>query len=554
MRVALGYPNRARLARSNLGFRIIEQRLSERAGYAVERFFLPARGEPLRAGGLRTEPSGSKLASVDLILLSIAFEGDAPHVPALLAAGGLPPRSSERSASHPLVIAGGAAVMINPEPLALFTDLLMVGEAEALLEPLLERWTQLRGAARAEMLAALASIPGALAPLLRLHQLWSAGGPVLRQGPSVSLRGGARMPADLPEAEADAPVETVKWAQASQQVSAARLPADSAFPNALLLELGRGCPRHCRFCVACRIYAPLRQRPAPLLIEEARRASAAGETVGLLSLSAGDHPQLAPLAQTLRDEGRRLAISSLPATFARREVVRALLESGARTLTIAPETGSDRLRALIGKPISNDAILRSVALLGAEGLPQLRAYFMIGLPFEGEADWRALTALLREMRGRLPAACRLSATVNAFVPMPRTPFQWAPMAPAGTLREAGRYLQRDAPRGVRVHLKSVRESREHAALVRGDAAWGERLLRMGGHGETMTAALRADGLRLDDLTGPIDHDARLPWAYLSDETESRALSREWMSALDESRRRADGGPDGGSDGGASPRP
>ena len=117
---------------------------------------------------LRTEPSGAKLASFDLILLSIAYEGDAPHVPALLAAGGLPPRSHERSASHPLVIAGGAAVMINPEPFALFIDLLMVGEAEVLLDPLLERWTALRGAGRAEMLASLARLPGAVAPLLRL--------------------------------------------------------------------------------------------------------------------------------------------------------------------------------------------------------------------------------------------------------------------------------------------------------------------------------------------------------------------------------------------------
>jgi radical SAM superfamily enzyme YgiQ (UPF0313 family) len=550
VRVALGYPNRARLARSNLGFRIIERRLSERAGFDVERFFLPDDGPPLRGAALRTEPSGSKLASVDLVLLSIAYEGDAPHVPALLAAGGLPPRSSERSASHPLVVAGGAAVMINPEPLALFVDLFMVGEAEALLDPLLDRWAALRDAGRAEMLASLAKLPGAVVPLLRRHQLWSTGGATLRQGARVSLRGSARTLADLPEAEAGSPVETVKWTEAPQQVSAARLPADGAFPDALLLELGRGCPRHCRFCVACRIYAPLRQRSAPLLIDEARRGSVAGETVGLLSLSAGDHPGLAPLAQTLRDEGRRLTISSLPASFSRREVVRALLESGARTLTIAPETGSDRLRALIGKPISNDAILRSVELLGAEGLPQLRAYFMIGLPFEEDDDWRALALLLREMRRRLPPACRLSATVNPFVPMPRTPFQWAPMPPANRLREAGRRLRREAPRGVRVLVKSVRESREHAALVRGDAAWGERLLRMGGGGETMTAALRADGLRLDDLTGPVDPGACLPWAYLSDETETAALRGEWMLALDESGRRTDGGASGG----AGPRP
>ena len=157
--------------------------------------------------------------------------------------------------------------------------------------------------------------------------------------------------------------------------------------------------------------------------------------MGLLSLSAGDYTQLEALTKALLAMEVRLTIPSLPASFSREEVARNLIRSGATTLTVAPETGTDRLRALAGKPIGNGAILRCAEMLGRAGLRKLRTYFIVGLPFEEEADIEGIGDLLVRMRRRLPPRCALSATVNAFVPKPRTPFQWAPMAPHRLLRE-----------------------------------------------------------------------------------------------------------------------
>lgn len=530
MRVALGYANRAELAQSNLGFRITEAYLAARPGLRVERFSLSSHLPAASGAELRTEPSRLKLSAVDLILLSLSFEGDAPHLPGMLAAGGLPPLAADRGSGHPLVVAGGAAVMINPEPWAAFCDLFLVGEAEALLEGFFERWTELRGAGRGEQLLGLSRLPGALAPLLRRHRLWGA--PGLGPGEEASLRRGDLAGAG-PEAPAETAVETVKWTGAAGEVSAARLPAAAAFPEALLIELARGCPRRCRFCVATRIYAPLRQRPAALLAQSALAGSQPGETVGLLSLSAGDHPGLGALAAELCAAGRRVTVSSLPATFAREEAVRAILASGTRTLTLAPETGSDRLRALAGKPLRNEAILEGVELLGRCGVPQLRAYFMIGLPFEEQEDLRALAALLGAMRVRLPAATHLTATINAFTPKPRTPFQWAPMAPAAYLEQAARRIVRDSPRGVPVRIKSLREARLHAALARGDARWGERMAAAARESRPLGQLLRAEGVRLEEMTGAVDPGTPLPWGYLTSPEEAAELQGEWQRAREE---------------------
>ncbi|MBM3317367.1 MAG: radical SAM protein [Candidatus Eisenbacteria bacterium] len=573
MRVALGFANRAELALSNLGFRITEALLAARPGVRLERLFLPAGRAPLAGARIRTTPSGLKLPSLDLLLWSLSFEGDAPHLPALMAAGGLPALAEERDEGHPLVVAGGAAVMINPEPLAAFCDLFLVGEAEALLEAFLDRWQALRGERRAAAIAALAELPGAVAPLLRRHRVWAlpeggdrgrggspdaAGAPrpagsgaagtgigfSLRGGDEVSLRRGPGRFDPWPEAAAGSAVETVKWTQAAGEVSRARLAADGAFPGALLLELGRGCPRRCRFCAATRIYAPLRRRPAGLVARVAREESLPGETVGLLSLSAGDHPGLGALTQELCAAGRRVSISSLPATFDDEAALRALLDSGTTTLTIAPETGSDRLRALAGKPMENEAILRGVERLGMAGLAQLRAYFMIGLPFEEEEDLRALTLLLARMRALLPASTRLSATVNAFSPKPRTPFQWAGMAPAHYLEDASRRLLKDAPRGVTVRVKSPREARRHALLARGDVRWGARLAAMAGEWRAVARVLRAEGLRAEALTGAADPGTPLPWGYLVSPREAILLREEWERARAEAGRGEPGTPGG----------
>jgi radical SAM superfamily enzyme YgiQ (UPF0313 family) len=536
-RIAVGFANRGSLAANNLGFRTVAQLLDSWPGIHVERFDLPHGDLPLPSGSLQTEPSRARLSSMDLILFSLSFENDAIHVPAMLEAGGLPAFAGRRRDGHPLVVGGGAVVMMNPEPLGAFFDLFLVGEAEVLLEDFLRRWGEVRDRGRSEMITALAALRGAVAPALRAHRIWTPGaGRSLVADREVVLRDAGADSAPMRViGDARSAVETVKWEAADTSVTAARLPPEAEFGESLLLELARGCRRRCRFCVSTRIYEPLRARSADLLLQEADRQTRAGETVGLLSLSAGDYRELEYLTGCLREMGLRISISSLPPTFARKRVVENLIGSGTTTLTLAPETGSDRLRALIGKPLRNDRILKTVEMLGRAGLRHLRTYFLIGLPFEEARDIRAIAELLKEMRGLLALGCSLSASVNAFVPKPRTPFQWAPMAPIGELREAARMLSHQAPWGVRVRIKSFRESRLQAVLSRGDVAWGARLAKMALAGEPLGAALKSEGLRVEDLTGPIALDSALPWDYLVDQRERGALKREWKHALDASR-------------------
>jgi len=587
VRVALGFANRAAIAENNLGFRLTEAYLASEPDVRVERFFLtpelqaehaartasagrrraatrsgrempPAHERRARGSARASRGTSAYLAAADLVLFSLSYEGDAPHVPLMLAAGGMPPAAGDRRRGHPLVVGGGAAVMINPEPLARFFDLFLVGEAEALLSGFLARWRAVRGAPRAEAIGALAGLPGAIAPWLRYHRCWREAGGRLSATDTVLLtdaaaageradgRGGAPRVSATPSSpacggagatvapvHADAPVTTVSWDAADARPRAARLSQATHFSESLLLELGRGCPRRCRFCVASRIYAPVRMHPAAALSAHARAHSAPGETVGLLSLSAGDHPGLALLVADLCQSGRRLAISSLPATFRQREAVRALVASGAKTLTIAPETGSERLRALAGKPLADDAIVRTVALLGAEGVRHLRTYFIIGLPFERDTDRAAIPALLAAMRKRLPATCRLSATVNIFVPKPHTPFQWAPLAPLAELRTAGERLRRETPAGVSLKVKSARSARLHTALTRGDCRWGSLLEQHAAGGGSLMTLLQQTTGGLEPLTGELAPTGRLPWGYLETAAQRRALREEWETAARE---------------------
>ncbi len=573
IRIGFGFPNRPAVAAASLGVGIVADLLMERPEVELERFYLPRggrspeAGESVPAGSIRLHPSGHALASADLLLLSVSYEGDAIGVPAVLEGGGMPARAVDRSEGHPLVVGGGAMMMINPEPVAAFFDVILVGEAEAFLHGFLDHWQALRTAPRVDRLTALASRPGVLVPLLRPHRVWSMLELPLRATETVVLRSDGvratghfsdRAPGDSPSRQAgnttreaadsggktgesagktadsggnevDRLVETIAWHAPAGALRVRRMPPDAPGPD-VLIELGRGCPRTCRFCAARRIYRPVRDCRAEALLEQARSELRPGDVVGLMSLSAGDYRGLGVLTRGLRALDVRLSLSSVPAVFDRREVLDDLLASGARTLTIAPETGSDRLRRLVGKPMTNDGILRAVRAMGEAGLERLNTYFLIGLPGETTDDREAILTLLAAMRTELAGRCRLSATVNAFVPKPRTVFQWAPMASLDELKPVARRLRAGAPRGVEVRVKSLREALVQALLARGDVTWGERLLRASRAQLTPTAMLRRDGLSADMLTGPVDEESRLPWSYLLRDEETVVLRDEWNKA------------------------
>lgn len=499
--IALGFPNRPAVAAGSLGFQIVAGRFAREPGIHLERFFLES------GGPVRTIPSGLPLSCVDLVLFSLSFEGDAQNIPAMLRSGGLPAFAHERRRGHPLVVAGGAWAMINPEPVASFFDLLLLGEAEALLPAFLPLWRRLHNGERGAALAELGQLPGALAPSRRRHRLWVGGPEGLAADHIVSPVG-----SEAGLADPDEPVRPVAWDGFGSEPSTAHLPGGE-----YIAELARGCPRRCRFCAATRIYAPLRESPARGLLARAREELRGGERVGLMGLSAGDYSELEELTTGLLDLGARLSISSLPAGFSRPAAAAALIASGNRTLTIAPETGSERLRRAVGKAVTNDQIVAAAGGLGEAGLRALRTYFIIGLPGETEDDVASIAALLRDLRGELPGGCRLSATVNAFVPKPRTPYQREPMAPQGLLQERARQLKRQVPRGVALRIKSFREARRQALIARGDWSWGARLAALGAGQGSLRGVLKGADPGMEALTGAIARDGMVPWGYLTTE-------------------------------------
>ncbi len=531
IRVGAGYANQASVAGASLGFLIVTALLEAHPACVVERFFLPDRRLPLPPRSVRLQPSGDALSSAHLLFLSLSYEGDAVHVPAMLEAGGLPALARDRAPGHPLLVGGGALTMINPEPVAAFFDVILVGEAEALLGAFLKQWESWRSRSRSGLLAALDELPGALVPARRGHLTWAVERGGLVPGPTVFLDGasGGDPLSATDSRPADRHVITRSSREVKSSASVARMEAASGGPT-VLLELGRGCPRRCRFCAAGRIYSPLRDCPAELLLERARGEVRTGDVVGLMSLSAGDHPELEVLTRGLLGMGARISLASLPATFRREAVLRDLIASGARTLTIAPETGSDGLRRAIGKPMTNDQILRAVRQMGAAGLERLRTYFILGLPGETEDDRRAIVRLLTALRAQMPRGTHLSATLNAFVPKPRTPFQWAPMAALKELKEAARGVRATMPRGIQVRIKSLREARDQALLARGDVHWAERLIRMAQSGASATARLRAEGVDAGAMTGLLQDRGPLPWDYLIDARQRAGLWKEWIES------------------------
>lgn len=492
VRIALGFPNTPAVAGASLGFQIVARRLAAAEGVILERFYVPSEGP------LRTRPGGRSLAAVDLVLFSLSYEGDAQNIPAMLAAGGLPIFAAERRRGHPLVVAGGAWAMINPEPVASFFDLILLGEAEVLLAPFLALWRRLQKEERTVALAELGGLPGALVPGVRQHRLWVAS--------PAGLSADRIAPGTGDLAGPDGPVRPVTWEEFRTEPSTAHLDGGE-----YILELARGCPRRCRFCAATCIYAPLRETPAELLLARARAELRGGERVGLMGLSAGDYTELDNLTCGLHDLGARLSISSLPADFARPVATAALIASGNRTLTIAPETGSEQLRRAMGKAITNEQVIATARGLGEAGLRSLRTYFIIGLPGESEADVDAIAELLRDLRAVLPANCRLSATVNAFVPKPRTPLQRASMAPERLLRERAHRLKHGLPRGVTLRTKSLREARRQAVIARGDWSLGAHLAGRG----SLKILLRDADPGIADLTGAIAPEGAVPWGYLA---------------------------------------
>ena len=523
--VALVYPNRYHVGMANLGFQSIYGLLNRYDDIVCERAFLPEATDEA-PGRLATLESGRPVAEADLIAFSISFESDYPHVLQLLEQSGLPLRSDRRSARHPLVIAGGVACFLNPEPISPFIDLFLIGEAEAILPQFLNIFQP--GAARPELLLRLArEVPGAYAPAFYQASY----------GPEGTLA--AFQPIRDVPARIARPI--VRELSGSVTCSAVVTP-DAAFGRAFLVEVGRGCPHGCRFCSAGFVYRPPRFRPVAELAQTIRRGLERADQVGLVGAAVSDLPGLSALCAQFSGDEARISFSSLRADALSPELVRTLAQSGVKTATIAPEAGSERLRRVINKGVTEADVLSAAETLVAHGIPNLKLYFMIGLPTETDDDIRTIAALVKRIKHVFLTVSRsrraigtITTGVSCFVPKPFTPFQWTVMEEVGRLKAKIRAIKNELGRiaNVRVHADVPRWSYVQAVLSRGDRRTADILARVHAVQGNWPQALKSVAINADFYVHrERDMEELLPWDFIDHGVTKAFLKQEYRRALD----------------------
>jgi radical SAM superfamily enzyme YgiQ (UPF0313 family) len=466
LRVALVFPNTYFVGMSNLGFQTIYRLFNDQPDIVCERAFLPPKQElaALRESGTRlvTLESQTPLAEFDVIAFSVSFEWDYTNVLTMLRLAGLPLRAANRDYTHPLVVIGGAVTFVNPEPLALFADAIAAGEGEVLVPALVDAFGT---ASRSEQLRRLAQARGYYIPSFYDVE-YAPNGTIARYVP----REGTGAPPVVKKA-------ALKSTDAVDPPSTTIFTPDTEFGSRFLIEVVRGCANLCRFCWAGYNYLPVRAFPTERILDLARAARRHSSKAGLVSIALCDHPDIEHILRSLKDMGYSISPASLRLDDLTPTIVSLLKESGERTLTIAPETGSDRLRRVINKTVTNEEILDRAELIFSSGIESLKLYYMLALPTEEDEDLvaiRDLTLQLHEImlkharpRGRIG---RIVASVNPLVPKPGTAYQWLPMERTDAIERKMKRM-RTLVAGidnVYFNIKSERHSYYQALLSLGD--------------------------------------------------------------------------------------
>ncbi len=492
--IALTMPNTYYVGMSSLALQVLYSRFNAEQDVVCERIFwekgASAAGRPL----LSLENS-RPAADFAVWAFTISWEMDYFNVVDLLRQAGIPPLAAERQASAqwdgspwPLLIAGGPGVTMNPEPMAPFFDAILIGEGEAAVPRFVELCRQGLEDDLDALLSSLDATPGWYVPELRpsnrKHEHF-------RKVERLWVR-------NLPDFDTSSTLYT----------------PDTEFSNMHLMEIARGCGRGCRFCLAGYVYRPAREQPLDHLLASAERAVAGGRTkVGLVSAAVSDHTQIDELATGLQQMGASISASSMRMDPISVPLIRAMAETGAKNLTVAPEAGSQRLRNVINKTQTEDQMMAAISLAQEFNFPQLKLYFMVGHPTETDDDIQAVIDFTLAARTHYKRRIAINAT--PFVPKAHTPFQWEGMAPTKVIRQRQKRIYKALARhGVDVRADSPDWAEVQAVLSRGDRRLADVLLAI----EPGTLSVRSffqtmaeQGLDRADYVEEWKVGAPLPW-------------------------------------------
>jgi radical SAM superfamily enzyme YgiQ (UPF0313 family) len=530
LRVALAFPNTYWVGMSNLGFQTVYTLFNALDDVVCERVFLPPKQELAELiasrAPLLTLESQTPVGDLDVLAFSVSFEWDYVNILSLMRLAGIPRYAADRTDRHPLIVIGGAVTFVNPEPLAPFADVVAAGEGEVLVPAFARAFRAATG--RAELLNLLSRERGFYVPSYYEPQYGADG----------TLAGMKVTTADAPFPVKKAAVKTT---DALDPPATRIFTPDTEFGSRFLVEVVRGCANLCRFCWAGYNYLPVRAFPSDRILELARDARRFSSHVGLVSIALCDHPDIDRILANLVEMGYTISPASLRLDDLTDSIVSTLRKSGERTVTIAPETGSDRLRRVINKTVTNDEILDRADLIFSHGIENLKLYYMIGLPTETDEDLVAIRDLTLEMRERMLKYARVKgqvgriiASVNPLIPKPGTAYQWLPMEDV-TLTDRKikrlRSLTADID-NVYFNIKSERHSYYQALLSLGDRRVAPVIEAAEQNGQNWREAVASSGVNADsyifrDRRG----DAMLPWDIIDGGMKASFFQSEFEKSL-----------------------
>lgn len=500
LRVALCYPNKYHVGMSSLAIHLIQYLLNSRDDVVCERIFLPyTQSQPASL------ESGQPLKNFDLIGFSIQFETDYPNIVRMLLDSHIPPYAKDRiDKEFPLIIGGGPCGSGNPEPIADFFDLFVIGDIEPILDIIIDRCIELKTPKR--YLAEFLDISGVYAPSLHQDSI-----------KSVWVKKLDEVPHPLQQ--------VVPMVDVEDTVS-------PAFGKTFLTEISRGCSHGCRFCLIGCTNRPYRERSLHVLktiIDTGTRLTGV-EKVSLIGAALSDYKHLETLCWHIVNSGLNLSIASLRADCVTPNLIEALTKSGQKTIALAPETGTNDLRSCIHKGITNDDIIKAVEIASEHGINNLKLYYIIGFPMEGQADLEGIISLTKtvlKLKFR-----KIMLSINPFVPKAHTPFQWDSQPPLEVLRQKKKFiesaLRKLAPR-IELNFLDFRWGKIQTLLSTGGRELGEVVKSVAERSASLGSwryALSRSHIDLEDYIHRFSLYQETPWDHIQHNVRKELLIKE----------------------------
>lgn len=489
-RLALAYANSYHIGMSSLGFQRVYELVNRVPDWTCERFFSDGEGRPVSVE--RDTP----LDDFGVVAFSVSFEEDYVNLLRMLGRANIPLRRAARGPGDPLVVVGGSCAMINPLTLSEFVDVFPLGAAENVLPPLLAALAEEEE--REAVLARLAAVEGFFVPA--------------HHRPEEGL---------LDEKLKKLELSAEQMRQPGHLPTTAIVTPHTEFANKFLVEMSRGCPEKCRYCWATFGMGQFRWHPTEFILESIERARAVTDQLGFVATAVGDHPEIERILVEANRLGFRTSVSSIRIPAVTDGVLEALRASGDRSITLAPETGSDSLRVKLNKPIPNSVLYEKVRLIFRHGMTQLKLYFIVGLPEETDEDVAAILEVAARSRELMLAELaptgvigNIHLGVNILIPKPYTGYQRETMESEPVLRRRLAMLRRGVASLPNVSLSTmpIRQAVWQSYITKAGSDAAE-VLEAAAEGMPLAALLRRYADRVEpEVFGRAE--GKLRWHFL----------------------------------------